>query len=316
MIFAGNLCCFFKNTLFLTYIEPILSRCFSFLYLKFATLSVYYVASLYGSSHPYWHQTIHQYRKNGVCSFKRCTIGFSEGIRTIKIFTLFREPKTKFVSGMYFFARWENRKKLFSQHPANLTLGEFDDIAKSALQIRMKAPVQEYTEIFGKTPEKNLKWKEIANKEIIEKAKINIKRDIDGIGILEDIDNFVILLSLELGWEPRELPCMGRVNKGHFSHNEDKTMMTYGYKDLRKDQQEFVSHLMVAEIEIYEYAIQLATEQEMKYGRSTFKSYLKQYQNKCEEADDDIRITTMRVDAMKTTKQKGKTCAIARLGGK
>ncbi len=59
---------------------------------------------------PFWHQTIHQYRAAGACSLRRCVRGFGSGLRAVKIFALFREPKSKFVSGLYYFARWEARK--------------------------------------------------------------------------------------------------------------------------------------------------------------------------------------------------------------
>jgi hypothetical protein len=287
-------------------------------------------------SNPYWHQTIHQYRSAGICSLKRCTIGYTQGIRMVKVFSIFREPNAKFVSGMYFFSRWELRKKLFSTHPANLTMDEFDMIAKAALYVRMKAPVHEYVEILGQS-EKSVQWKEKIDHSIIDKAKANLKRDVDGIGILENFDSFIILLTLELKWNPEHVPCLGKINTGHFSSVEtssatttaSKSMnsegtITYGFKDLRQDQQNFVSNMMLPEKEVYDYAKELAQLQEKKHDQ--FEVHKALYQQRCTSEHPssssssssfspnmNLRITSMRHDLVRTTQQTGKSCAIDHL---
>ena len=84
---------------------------------------------------PFWHQTIHQYRSAGSCSLRRCTMGWHEGLRQVRILVLLREPKAKFVSGLYYFARRENRRYLYSTHPANISLSEFDALAHASLEV-------------------------------------------------------------------------------------------------------------------------------------------------------------------------------------
>ena len=84
---------------------------------------------------PFWHQTIHQYRSTGVCSLQRCTLGFDRGLREPKLVALFRDPVDRFISGVYYFARWEARAKLFSTPPKNFSLAEFDRLAHLSLQV-------------------------------------------------------------------------------------------------------------------------------------------------------------------------------------
>jgi len=85
---------------------------------------------------PFWHQTIHQYRADGGCSLKACTLGWALGQRSVKLLALFREPSAKFVSGIYYFARWQNKQRLFSAPPSNFTLAEFQKLAHASLEVR------------------------------------------------------------------------------------------------------------------------------------------------------------------------------------
>jgi len=84
---------------------------------------------------PFWHQTIHQYRADGGCSLKACTMGWAIGQRSVKLLALFREPSAKFVSGIYYFARWQNKQRLFSAPPSNFTLAEFQKLAHASLEV-------------------------------------------------------------------------------------------------------------------------------------------------------------------------------------
>mmetsp|Transcript_54513 Transcript_54513/g.124200 ORF Transcript_54513/g.124200 Transcript_54513/m.124200 type:complete len:174 (+) Transcript_54513:244-765(+) len=128
---------------------------------------------------PFWHQTIHQYRSTGVCSLQRCTLGFDRSLREPKLVALFRDPVDRFISGVYYFARWEARAKLFSTPPKNFSLAEFDRLAHLSLQVRMKAPVQEYAVILSRHA-RDFKWGQVAPKETVDRAKKNLESDLDG----------------------------------------------------------------------------------------------------------------------------------------
>ena len=84
---------------------------------------------------PFWHQTIHQYRAAGGCALKACCLGWALGHRRVQLLALFREPRAKFVSGVYYFARWRNKQRLFGAPPANFSLAEFQQLAHASLEV-------------------------------------------------------------------------------------------------------------------------------------------------------------------------------------
>jgi len=234
---------------------------------------------------PFWHQTIHQFRDLGPCSLKRCVRGWSTGLRAVKLFALLREPMAKFVSGLYYFSRWENRKKLFGSHPANFTLAELDELAHASLEVRMKAPVQEYTVILSRHST-DFKWGTVADAGTVAKATASLQRDVSGVGVVERLGAFAVLLALELSWAPEALPCMDTVNSrsggGDGGGGGGKSKGgSYGFSDLRPDQQAWVAGRMAAETAVYDFARSLAAVQEAAHGPGAHAGAYEAYERRC-----------------------------------
>eukprot|EP00613_Pedinella_sp_CCMP2098_P040517 CAMPEP_0171784864 /NCGR_PEP_ID=MMETSP0991-20121206/62326_1 /TAXON_ID=483369 /ORGANISM="non described non described, Strain CCMP2098" /LENGTH=282 /DNA_ID=CAMNT_0012393241 /DNA_START=392 /DNA_END=1237 /DNA_ORIENTATION=+ len=219
----------------------------------------------------------------GVCSLRRCVIGHLQGLRQVKLFAIFREPSAKFVSGLFYFARWEQRKRLLSTHPANLTVDELDFLAMKSLQVRMKAPVQEYTVILGQVEEGSLKWGEVANDVMVAKAVEHLERDVAGAGVLERIDSFTVLVALELGWAPSALPCFDHVNSAPRSKRDGRQ---FSLRDFRADQRAWIDRYMAAERKVYMAAAALARRQEASHRNHGH--YLSEFQDRCWEGANDF----------------------------
>ena len=239
------------------------------------------------NSDPFWHQTIHQYRSahGGGCSLRNCVRGWSSGVRNTRLLAIFREPTAKFVSGLYFFARRERKRRLESVPPQNLSLPELDDLARASLEVRMKAPVQEYTVVLARH-EEDFKWGTIADAVTVARAMRNLELDLEVVGSADRVAAFLVLAALELGWDSSGLPCAGTVNARRTKKGDmGKGTKSYSYAHFRPDQQKYIADMMTAETQVYQHALATAAAQELKHPMHP--TLLASYNKRCEMTDDE-----------------------------
>jgi hypothetical protein len=200
----------------------------------------------------------------------------------------------------------------------------------SRSQVRMKAPVQEYTVILAQR-EADFKWGEDADAATVARAARNLERDVAGAGTLERPEAFAVLLALELHWDPQALPCFGTVNRGApvapgsagpsagGARSLDGAGRRFGWEDLRPDQQQYVAARMRGESEVYAFAGMLARRQETQHREHG--PLLRAYSARCAPGGGgQLRITSMKAPARPLSQPRassgpveGPSCAIALL---
>jgi hypothetical protein len=210
-------------------------------------------------------------------------LGYPQGVRDVKLFAIFREPSAKFVSGLYYFARWAQRKRLLSTPPSNFTIDELDFLAMKSLEVRMKAPVHEYTVILGQLNEGSFKWGKIPGAADVSQAIFNLERDVAGAGVLDRIESFTVLVALELGWAPEALPCFDHVNAAPSSLKRDGGAKKFGLRDFRADQRTWIDDFLAAERKVYLAAAALARRQEALHPAHS--ELLSGYIERCRRTD-------------------------------
>ena len=221
---------------------------------------------------------------------------------------IFRDPAEKFISGLYYFARWQNKKLLETTHPSNLSLAELDRLAYASLQVRMKAPVQEFTVILARH-RSDFKWGVPADRPTIERATEALERDFDVVGVAERVSRFVVLAALHLQWNPESLPCTGQVNARLARSPDDKVprRSTYRLKDFRTDQRHWIERYMLPEREVYNKALALAMSQEATV-HVHFDEIVDAYERRCTEISTDGRaaMSSWRISRMSTNRKRSK----------
>ena len=255
-------------------------------------------------------------------------MGWAEGVRSARILAIFREPRDKFVSGLYFFARREAKRRLESAHPANISLPELDGLAHASLQVRMKAPAQEFAVIMARR-ERDFPWGVVADAATVEAAKRNLERDVDVVGTAARVEAFLALSALTLRWDIDAVPCVGTVNARRgtkaatttttsttstmgTNSRSGKIGRTYGFRDFTAEQQAYIAGLMAAETQVYDHAVLVASRQAAALGEAAHAAALSDLHRRCAVTDDgggeggEKKEAPLRISSMKkaTTKRR------------
>ena len=132
-----------------------------------------------------------------------------------KLLAVFREPVARFVSGVMYYARRRERAALRRVPPAQLTRDHFEAwlAPRYAISRGYDFDGYEYTAVMsGMLGPSASTSRRLAER--TRAARRNLERWVDAVGVTENMDAFVVLMALTLGWPPRAFGCYSLRNVG------------------------------------------------------------------------------------------------------